>query len=376
MRTVAILGGGIGGIATASVLLRGGWDVRVYERSPTCSGNGTGFLLLDNGIGALASLGLDAALEVGRRLTRCELVNLDGSLLRALDVEAYGFYHPRFVEALMGAVPLERVRWGHHVAGLEQAATGRITCAILASGQRIEADVFIACDGNRSACRNSLRPGTTLGTDLVHELVCRLEAPDLVEQLGGRFIKVHDPDQPLSVGLAPCGDRDLVWFIQASRDILSPRSTDHTVRQTLASRLLEGWPGFITELVTRSDFARSYHWRTADLDPLPNLAWENAALLGDAAHPMLTFTSQGVASALTDAIVLGQLLNEAPRTQAGVAQALQAYSDKRLPEVSRIQEHGRHLRENFLARRTDGPEIEVPLTLIPSAEAETLSRAR
>ncbi len=366
MRTVAILGGGIGGLTIAQVLDAAGWEVSVFERMPTCSGNGTGFLLLENGVDSLTRLGLEGVLDVGHPLSRCELLDASGASISRADVPAHGFYHPAFVSELLDRLPAHIMHWGEPVAGLE--LDGRhVKAARLSSGRKIEADLFIACDGIRSACRTSIWPDLHLGPDLVHEMVCYLEAPDIVAQLGQRFIKFHDLTRPLSVGLAPCSSKALVWFIQASRDILHPRSTDHVVRQSLAKGLISGWSELVDSLIERSDFSRSYHWRTADLDPLPTLALENLAFLGDAAHPMLTFTSQGVASALKDALVLGELLGEPTGTASDVANALETYSRRRLPEVSQIQKHGRHLRENFLNRREGGQLVELPLTLLPAA---------
>jgi flavin-dependent dehydrogenase len=45
-------------------------------------------------------------------------------------------------------------------------------------------------------------------------------------------------------------------------------------------------------------------WHTTDLDPLHQLHRDNVVLLGDSAHPMLPFTSQGSSSALEDALRL------------------------------------------------------------------------
>jgi 2-polyprenyl-6-methoxyphenol hydroxylase-like FAD-dependent oxidoreductase len=366
MGSVAILGGGIGGLTIARLLDAAGWRVSVHERMASCSGNGTGFLLLENGVTSLRRLGLEGMLDIGRPLSQCELLDISGETISRAGVLAHGFYHPHFVRELLGQLPPGLVEWGEPVTRLELEGR-RVKAARLASGRLIEADLFIACDGNRSACRTSIWPGTQLGPDLVHEMVCYLEAPDIVSALGQRFIKYHDTTRPLSVGLAPCSETSLVWFIQASRDILHPRSTDHLVRQSIARTLVSGWSELVDALVERSDFSRSYHWRTADLDPLPTLVLDNLALLGDAAHPMLTFTSQGVASALKDALVLGELLDSPTDSSSKVAEALETYSRLRLPEVSEIQRHGRHLRENFLNRSLTGQRIEVPLTLLPSA---------
>ena len=63
---VGIVGGGIGGLATAVGLQRTGVDVTVVERSERPAVSGSGISLFGNGLAALAALGMgDAAREIG-----------------------------------------------------------------------------------------------------------------------------------------------------------------------------------------------------------------------------------------------------------------------------------------------------------------------
>ncbi len=56
--SVAIVGGGIGGIAAALSLLQAGFDVHVYERAPAISEVGTGIQVSPNASRVLHRLGL------------------------------------------------------------------------------------------------------------------------------------------------------------------------------------------------------------------------------------------------------------------------------------------------------------------------------
>ena len=55
---VGIIGGGIGGLATAAGLQRAGVDVAVFERYDRPAVSGSGISLFGNGMAALAALGL------------------------------------------------------------------------------------------------------------------------------------------------------------------------------------------------------------------------------------------------------------------------------------------------------------------------------
>ena len=62
-RAVAVVGGGIGGLAAALALLRAGFDVRVYEQSQALSEVGAGIQLAPNCTRVLRRLGVLPAVE-------------------------------------------------------------------------------------------------------------------------------------------------------------------------------------------------------------------------------------------------------------------------------------------------------------------------
>jgi len=86
----------------------------------------------------------------------------------------------------------------------------------------------------------------------------------------------------------------------------------------------------------------------------------NITLLGDAAHPMLPYLSQGAAMAIEDAYVLAEALDQ---FGANINSALEAYEAERLPRTRDVQlqsrERGRtyHL-ESPEERRERDKEIE------------------
>ena len=63
---VAIVGGGIGGVAAANALLQRGLDVRVYEQASALTEVGAGVALQPNGVRMLRRLGLGAEITALR----------------------------------------------------------------------------------------------------------------------------------------------------------------------------------------------------------------------------------------------------------------------------------------------------------------------
>ncbi len=96
--SVAIVGGGIGGLAAALGLVRRGIDVDVYEQAPELRELGAGVQISANGTRVLHALGLKEALEKVQVLPAGKAIRLwnTGQSWKLFDlglesVERYGF---------------------------------------------------------------------------------------------------------------------------------------------------------------------------------------------------------------------------------------------------------------------------------------------
>src|SRR5437773_10572851 len=97
---VAIVGGGIGGVAAANALLRRDIDVRIYEQATALTEVGAGVALQPNGIRALGHLGLaDEVRRFGARWVDPQFRHADGSYAASMwpaeladTIEFYGMH--------------------------------------------------------------------------------------------------------------------------------------------------------------------------------------------------------------------------------------------------------------------------------------------
>jgi 2-polyprenyl-6-methoxyphenol hydroxylase-like FAD-dependent oxidoreductase len=122
------------------------------------------------------------------------------------------------------------------------------------------------------------------------------------------------------------------------------------------------WPQPLPELIELTDFSESHVWFTTDLDPLPSFHRGNVVLVGDAAHPLLPFTSQGVGSALQDALSLATHIGGQFDCPKKLEEGLRVFSDERLSCVTRFLQSGRELAERFLhPERFSGQEL-IPIS--------------
>jgi salicylate hydroxylase len=102
--------------------------------------------------------------------------------------------------------------------------------------------------------------------------------------------------------------------------------------------LLDGFAGWNDNLIRLFELTNPdqiYKWGLFDRDPMPRWSRGNATLLGDAAHPMLPFLSQGAAMAVEDGYVLAQALSHFG--PGDLDAALDAYEAERRPRTTRVQ---------------------------------------
>lgn len=165
-RRVGIVGAGIGGLTAALLLLRAGFDVRVFEQAPALREAGAGVQLSPNASRILHRLGLaDDLAGAGVKPAGWHQRRwYDGStLLRAplADLVEDAFAYPYYVihradllYALAASVPVGRIHLGHRLTGV--CDRGDCVEARFANGASAEVDVLVGADGIQSAVRRQL----------------------------------------------------------------------------------------------------------------------------------------------------------------------------------------------------------------------------
>lgn len=339
----------------------------MIEQGGAVARSGHGFLLLENGAAALAGLCGGAALgALGAPLDTFERqAAAGGRAERAPLAGARGVRHAALLDLLRGHLPASTPIEAGVAVGVARDAHGRVRGVQLADGHLATAPLTVVADGARSRVRAALFPGHPLRAAGVVEIVAQVEDARWAAHLGRRFLKLEDRDRARAVGVLPAGGARLVWFVQLSAAEVPAGPLDPAARRALLAERLAGWAAPVPMLLDQTDFSQSYLWRAADLDPLPALHHDGVALVGDAGHPFLPFTSQGVSAALEDALALGAALDAVgahPDTE-DLSRALAQYSAARLPTVTRTLWAGRALQDRFLGGPTaDGSaDLSVPV---------------
>lgn len=356
---VAVVGGGIGGLATAAFLYRAGIEATVYEQAPALTEVGAGLVVPPNAVRLLRSLGqLDRFLEravplqVGWEFRRWEdgrvlfSQNLGEECEQRFGEQSYVAHRADLLAAVKAAVPESQLRLGNRLAGLRRLDEGvELT---FTDGSREVADVVVGADGVH----------TTVG-----QFVTETGSPRFSGMCAWRSIVAagnapafaRRPVQTLWLG----PDRHLVHYpISAGKQInivaFGP-AHDWTTESWSAEGRIEdlraefaGWSEDLGALLSAAE--RTGRWALLDRDPLPRWTDGPVALLGDAAHPMFPFFAQGAAQAMEDAAVLAGCLADRPEDPPA---ALRRYEDIRRPRATRVQQMSRGRAEsNHLP---DGP---------------------
>jgi salicylate hydroxylase len=360
MTEIAIIGGGIGGLAAAAFLRRAGLAATVYEQASRLSEVGAGLIVAPNAARLLRALGvLDVfeeravPLETGWEFRRWQ----DGSVLSAEDVatkcadwygeRTYTAHRADLLDVIRRAVPAQDVRLGQRC--VEVGLRGPRHRLRFSGGETAEADVVIGADGIHSLVRAALTepvPPAYSGLCAFRALVPAEDAPAFARRpaqtlwVGPGHHLVH---YPISAGKYV----NLVAFAPAGDYTTESWTATATVAELLAE--FAGWDERLTRLIRAA--GTPGRWALLDRAPLPWWTRGTVTLLGDAAHPMFPFFAQGAAQAIEDGATLARCLAANP---ADPAAALRRYEELRIPRTTRLQEVSRaRAHVNHLP---DGPE--------------------
>ncbi len=318
----------------------------VWERHGRNQPCGFGFLLLAGGLQALQSLGLAPRGQgLGQPLDRLRLCLDNGQPIREHRLEqVLAVDRSTLLRALQGALPADAIRFDHELQDLEWQGEW-VQAAHFSNQQRHSADVFIGADGVNSHCRRHIvamapRPAR------VREIVALVELPDLAAELGLDFLKLLDPRGGLAAGLIPLPKGRVLWFVQFDGERFAPpqpAAIPDFLRRHVGHFALP-----LQRAIAATDLGQAHLWQPWDVDPPARLVRGNLALVGDAAHPLLPFTSQGLNLALEDGALLAEALLRCD-SAADLAFALQSYAQQRQPLLPRYVSLGRQIARDFVA---------------------------
>jgi 6-hydroxynicotinate 3-monooxygenase len=342
--SVAIIGAGMGGLATAAALRRVGIDVTVYEQARRFARVGAGIQISFNAMKVLRTFGLEPKLRAAAFYPRSwNNRNFDTGEIRFDMIfgetaeKRYGApyllaHRGDLHAALASVVPDSVLRLDHQLVSFEQRTDGSIRLDF-ANDMRADADAVVGADGVHSVVRDTLFGGDTRA--FTGRVAYRAVYPATL--LNGYRIddctKWWGPDRHIVIYYVK-PDRSEVYFVTSQPEpgfALESWSATGDVNVLRAA-----FAGFHPQVQHVLDSCPAVHKRPlVDHDPLPRWSEGNVTLLGDACHPMTPYMAQGAAMAFEDAAVLSRCLDGVDRP--GVADAFRCFELTRKPRTSRVQ---------------------------------------
>jgi len=367
---VLVVGAGIGGLAAALSLHAAGIGVRVVDAAHELTALGVGINILPHATRELVALGLADELA-GTGIPTEELIYHDrfgGRICVEPRGLAAGYRWPQYsiqrgelqllllraardrlgADAVRAGLVLERfeLQGVQVVVELRDRRTGRLVID--------RADVLIGADGVNSAVRAQLHPQE--GPPIWNGIHLWRGLADSSPFLGGRTMIVSGSDPtvvvyPVSRAAERRGRSTLNWGVGArlAQPTAAPLGDWHhlggldDVLPYVADR---GFDWLDVPALIRAS-PRIWEYPMVDRDPLPRWGTGRVTLLGDAAHPMYPFGSNGGTQAIIDGRVLAWELSGADDPAAGLA----GYEHARREAMNAL----------VLANRQRGPERVVQL---------------
>lgn len=367
---IAIIGGGIGGLALALGLQQRGIACDVYEAAPEIREIGVGITLLPHAVRELAALGLQPQLEaVGIENLESVFFNRWGQFIyreprgrhAGYSVPELGMHrgklHGVLHQAALQRLGAQRIHLDHRCVGVQQDTQQATLSFVDAAGQPrapVQADLVIACDGVNSAVRRQFYPQEQpafAGINTWRGVTVR--KPILT---GKSYLRIGSIDTgkmviyPIADNVDGQGSQLINWVAEIRQADMGMNDWNRPGRLEDFLHVYADWKFDwldVPQLITQA--AEILEYPMVDKDPVPRWTFGRVTFLGDAAHPMYPRGSNGSAQALLDAATLSNLLAEGGDGPA----ALQRYEAARLPATARVVETNRTVPPDFIIMKAD-----------------------
>jgi 2-polyprenyl-6-methoxyphenol hydroxylase-like FAD-dependent oxidoreductase len=336
---VAIVGGGIGGVAAANALWQRGIEAHVYEQAPVLKEVGAGVALHPNGARMLRKLGFgEEVARYGARWLDPRFLRQDGTLVAPWwpigeppAVEIYGMHRADLLQILLDRLPPEVIHADHRCVGFEQDNDS--ATLLFDKGTSVRADVVVGADGIHSTLQRyvtepppAIYSGSVAYRGIIEAASVNWPAGQMRNWLGpGKHFLVF-----------PVRANQLVNYVGFIRsDTLTRESWSAPGDPAALAGEFAGWDPLVEAIISHVE--NTFWWGLYDREPLARWTRGRLTLLGDAAHPMLPHVGQGANQAIEDGVALAVLLAKTD----SAAHALALYERVRRPHAARVQEWSR-----------------------------------
>jgi len=362
---VAIVGGGICGLALALNLKERGIECCVYERAPEVKELGVGITVLPHAMREFSALGVgEKILAAGIENRESAFFNRFGQLIYKEPRGKFAGYpypevgihrgrlHLILYEAARERLGANVILTDHECVAVEQDERG--ARVHFKNRAPVAADVVIACDGVNSVIRKRFYPDEQVafaGINTWRGITRRKPI------LGGRtYMRVGSiltgkiVIYPIIDNVDGEGRQLINWMAEIKRDKVEPNDWNKPGQLADFFPIYESWRFDwldVAQMIKDADQILEYPM--VDKDPVERWTFGRVTFAGDAAHPMYPRGSNGAAQAAIDARTLADCLAGA----ADPGEALKAYEASRLPVTAKVVRTNREHAPDFINIRVE-----------------------
>jgi len=359
MSKVAIIGAGVSGLSMANYLEKNNIDYHIYERRTKNDLKGHGFILPKEGIEYLSNIiNINDLYEKGSFLKKYIHYSHDGQIISEKDLDdVFVVSRSALIEILGNGIPTEKISYNTTLS-LNDFSDEKATIQF-DDNTTLEADIIVASDGSRSRIRRKIFEDEIMKAVLENEVVNIIENEEIANQIESNFLKFHHENGGLTFGVLKLSPSKILWYCQfdITKFFINEDYTPDCIKQFMVDNFGD-WNPLVSSIINGSSYENAHIWRVYELEKLNPFYHNNVVFVGDAAHPLIPFTSQGVTSALKDSFTLTNLLLE----EKNLEETFKTYENERKPEIEIHIKNGRVLLDQFLLPLDQQPKNTLPIS--------------
>ncbi len=301
--SIAIIGGGIGGLSLANCFEQYKIPYILYEKATKFGEIGAGIGISESAFSILERIGLGSEIiQKGKFVTDAIIVNKKAQVVRKLPIKNGGFciHRADLISILSKNISTEFVKFGFELDTFN--TIDKKVILYFSNGQTLTHDYVFACDGINSAFRQRLFPtikkrysGQTIWRGIATCSLPAIYQTSYLEFWG----------ENLRFATIPLNDEQYYWY--ACKPAIEGQQDD---KETLKNELKLLFKNYCQEVNQAIDsttlIIRNDMW---DLKPHQE-SWHksNIIFLGDAIHATTPNLAQGGCQAIEDAYTLATLV--------------------------------------------------------------------
>lgn len=332
-----IVGGGIGGLATAIALRQRGCEVAVFEQAPELREIGAGLSVWPNATRVLSQFGLlPEVLNRSAVLERLQLRTWKGELLSNIktvadfETPSVCIHRSDLLSILAEQIPQRCIHLGERFESFEER--DGVVVAGFSSGRKAQGHALIGADGLNSIMRAHIlgpsKPiyrGYWACRGIAHFPLPKQHSHTATETWGSgqRF------------GIEPMGQGRVFWYATANAP--EGQLGDQLGWKDELREKFKQWHTPIPEVIEATEREAILKHDVLDRRPVRRWGTGRVTLLGDAAHPTTPNLGQGACMAIEDALVLAQCLT--PKRE--IQESLRKYESLRFKRTEYITRESR-----------------------------------